>query len=129
MNFDELDEKELMRNLSVARVGLGAAGLLAPRMFTRTLLGRGMAGRAASFLVRIWATREVALGMATLHEMDADEPSTRLVELNAAVDAVDGLAAVVAWGALPRRTRLATVVGAVAAAGVSANFLRATRRG
>lgn len=128
MDMSELDERELVRNLSVARVGLGAAGLLAPRMVTRTVLGRGMASRSASFLVRIWATREIALGMATLHEMDADEPSRRLVELNAAVDAVDAAAAVVAWGALPRRTRLATVVGAVAACAVSANYLRTARR-
>lgn len=118
----------MMRNLSVSRIGFGALGLLAPRMLSRLILGRGHAGRAASFLVRMWAAREVALGMATLYEMEKDDPSPRVIELNAAVDGVDALAAVVGWPALPKRTRLATVGGALGAVAVSANYLRTAPR-
>lgn len=123
-----MDEREMVRNLSMSRVAVGAAGLLAPRMASRALLGRGHAGRAASFLVRLWAAREVAVGMATLYEMEKDQPSQRVVELNAAVDGVDALAALVAWPALPRRTRLVSLAGGLGAALVSANYLRTVPR-
>ncbi|MBI2170245.1 MAG: hypothetical protein HYU28_12225 [Actinobacteria bacterium] len=78
--------------------------------------------------MRLWASREVALGMVTLHELEEDEPSRRVIELNAAVDGADAVAAVVAWTRLPRRTRLAGVLGAVGAVAVAANYLRAAPR-
>lgn len=123
-----MDEREMMRNLSVARLGMGAAALGAPRMFTRVFLGRGVAGRTTSVLVRLWATREVALAMITLHAMEEEEPSRRVVELNAAVDAADAVTAAIGWPALPRRSRLATLVGGLGAAAVSANYLRTAPR-
>lgn len=118
----------MMQNLSMARVGLGALGLLAPRMFTRLFRGRGHAGRGESVLVRTWAAREVALGLITLHTLEEETPNRRVVELNAAVDASDAVAGIIGWGATPRRSRLATVLGGLGAAAVSVNFLRTLSR-
>ena len=117
-----------MRNLSMARLGMGVLGLLAPRMFTRVVFGRGSAGRETSVLVRAWAVREVALGMITMHEMESTEPSERVVQLNAVVDATDAVGALIGWPALPRRSRLATFVGGLGTAAVSLNFLRGSLR-
>ena len=117
-----------MRNLSMTRLGVGALGLLAPRMFARAFFGRGSAGRGTSVLVRAWAVREVALGLITMHEMDSEEPSERVVQLNAAVDAADAVSAIIGWPAIPRRSRFATFLGGLGAAAVSGNFLRSSLR-
>lgn len=125
---ERVNEREMVQNLSMARLGFGALALLAPRMFTRVWLGRGHAGRATSLLVRTWAARELALGMITLHELENESPSRRVVEVNAAVDGCDAVIGVLAWPALPRRSRLITVLGGVAAAALSANYLRSIPR-
>ena len=117
----------MMRNLSMARLGLGGLALLAPRLFTRLVLGRGKADRGMSLLVRSWAVREAALGLITLHEMDADQPSERIVQLNAAVDAADAVGAIIGWPAVPRRSRFMSFLGGAGAAAVSLNFLRGAR--
>lgn len=122
------DPRDQMQTLSMARVGFGLFGLLSPRMFTRFMLGRGHAARETSLFVRFWGAREIAIGMMTLHELESDKPSRRVVELNAAVDAADSLAAVIAARSLPRRTRMGVVLGGAAAALVSINYLRTQDR-
>lgn len=117
----------MIQNLSMARIGLGAFGLLLPRTFLRMFQGRGHASRGNSVLVRAWATRELALGMITMHELEKDAPSPRVIEINAAVDAVDAVSAVIGWPAIPRRSRLVTFLGGLAAAGASVNYLRTAR--
>lgn len=117
----------MIQNLSMARIGLGAFGLLMPRAFTRMFQGRGHASRGASVMVRAWAARELALGMITMHELERDAPSPRVIELNAAVDAADAVSAVIGWPAMPRRSRLFTFVGGLAAAAASVNYLRTAR--
>lgn len=128
-NPSGMNQRERLLNLSMARLGFGGLALLTPRAFTRMLFGRGHAGRATSLLVRMWAAREMALGLATMHALESDdEPSRRIVEINAAVDGVDALGTVVAWPALPRRTRLTMLAGAMSAVAVSADYLRSAPR-
>jgi hypothetical protein len=117
-----LDPKDMLRTLSIGRLGFGALGLLAPRRSARMLLGT-QAGPWAGFAVRAWAAREIAVAMATLHELERDEPNPRVLELNAFVDGVDAVAAVISRG-MPFRSRVATLGAAAAAVAVAVQAVR-----
>lgn len=126
------------------RVLFGVAVLVAPRLLLRGLI-RTAPERDLKFLARLFASREIALGAATLDALDRPGPRglglgrgrgrgrgedgserslTRIVQLNLAVDAADGTAALLAGRHLPASARWFTVLGASGAVATAAGFLR-----
>lgn len=110
--------------IAAGAVGLGAAGLLTPRLVIRTY---GLPDTAPfRFLTRLWATRTAALG--ALMFLDRSAPGRRtLVLAAAAVNAVDTVVALTAGEDLSARTSVmaAATSGsfALAAGGLAAGVL------
>lgn len=109
-----MDERQVFRSLSAGRAAAGVAVLLFPRLFLRRFTG-GEGGADSVFVARLFASRELALGLATLDALDREGAPLRLVELNMLVDGLDGLAGLTSGRALPPLGRLVTIAGATGA--------------
>ncbi len=104
--------------VSALRLVLGAGTLVAPGVLIRLSGVEPSAG--ATFMARIFASREVALALITLDALDEKHVSAHVLEANMLVDGLDGLAGLVAGRRLPWFTRLATLAGAAGAVATAA---------
>jgi hypothetical protein len=77
--------------LALGRIAIGVAMFVAPRLSAR-LFGLDGAGSATPYVGRLFASREIALGAATL--ATSGPAQARVVTAGVAVDAADGVAAV-----------------------------------
>lgn len=109
-----MEPREQIRQLSLARIGIGVVVLVMPSILVRWFAGIE-ATRNAKFLARLFASREIGLGLATLDAIDRDALSARVLEANMVVDGVDGLATLVAYSRLPRLVRALGLLGAAGA--------------
>jgi hypothetical protein len=103
--------------LAYGRVTLGTLALLFPSLASRLFLLDPKANPQLSYMGRLFASREIALGAITLASSGAAR--RKLVQLGVAVDGADAVTGILsaASGSVPKKTGLLlTVVGAVAVA-------------
>jgi hypothetical protein len=96
-----MQPRDAARAYGAGRVALGAAMLLAPRVFGRLWLGRPADTPSGAVALRALAAREVILGGIALHTVDHPEVGPRWQRTCAAVDAVDLAATAAARRSLP----------------------------
>jgi hypothetical protein len=108
--------RSLARLLAAGRVAVGATAVVAPVTVARPWIGDAADTLPSKLLARTMGGRDLALGVGALRALSRTDAEARpWVALGGAADAVDTLATVVAFGALPRRLRwgvLAVTVGA-----------------
>lgn len=111
----------LLKQLAVARVTLGAASLLAPRLATKVLgFGGGFDG-GRDYMTRLFAAREIALGAGYL--LTRGQTRSTVVRFGLAVDSLDTFSGLKSRGAVPlwataAATAVSTSAAAIGAAGV-----------
>ena len=108
-----MDERQLARYFSMVRIVMGTAAVLAPAPSARSITGAG--DPSGTFITRAWGVRDAALGAATLRALDGSDAAA-LMRIGAVVDAVDGVAAVLAYKQLRPRLRAAIVLAGIGAA-------------
>lgn len=105
-----MSPRDAARAVSLARVGLGAGLVLAPRLAGRGWLGASEASRPATGVVlRAHGVRDAIIGAIALHTLDG-AAGPRYLRVAAVCDVVDLCATLAARRALP-----ALGVGSVAA--------------
>lgn len=113
----------LATTLALGRVGMGLAGIVAPRWFGGIWVGRIADRSDVGVMVRAFGVRDVALGLATLGAMRAggtDGPGFRaLTTLGIGVDVVDTVSTLAARDDIPNATFSAGVAAAAAATGAA----------
>ena len=115
-----LDRPAAARATLVARCALGAAGALAPRFTIRMLQLDPDVSSSADFLVRIFAVRDIFLGVAPF--LLPEPGRSRILGSATWVDLADLASAVVAGltGRIPPRAAVVTVSAALGGAVLSA---------
>jgi hypothetical protein len=97
-------------------MAIGAAALVAPTLMARPWIGDAADGTAARLLARTMGGRDLALGLGALRALaTSDQEARPWVALGGAADAVDAVATLLAFSAIPRRARwgiLAVTAGA-----------------
>lgn len=96
-----MSARDLARVLAAARVAIGTALLVAPRLSLGVWLGRDAAAGAVSAPGRALGIREVVLGGLALHVVDRPRVGARMLRALAMCDAVDVLATLAARRSLP----------------------------
>jgi hypothetical protein len=115
MDDVELDAKELAQLLSLGRIVIGAAAVLAPRRFARAWTGERSEAAVSVIATRGLGARDVALGLGTLRALDGEGPVRPWLEAQALADASDTVSTLSVFGQLPPLRRilgLATAAGA-----------------
>jgi hypothetical protein len=115
MDDVELDAKELAQLLSLGRIVIGAAAVLAPRRFTRAWTGERSEAAVSVIATRGLGARDIALGLGTLRALDGEGPVRPWLEAQALADASDTVSTLSVFGQLPPLRRilgLATAAGA-----------------
>lgn len=113
-----------LTGLSLARIGIGAAALTAPGLSARLFRLDGTANPQLPYMVRMFGTREVALGAVTLF---ARGPARRkLAAAGVAVDLTDAVSGVLAArdGSVSKPTGAYLSLPAVAAAAAGVGSVR-----
>jgi hypothetical protein len=105
-----------------ARVAIGVAFLVAPRVLGGRWFGPDAASPVAGVVTRMVAARDLVLGIGMLRALGRGEPLRPWFALAVGVESVDGLAALAARRHLPKWTTAATV-GAAAAGWLSDAYL------
>jgi hypothetical protein len=113
-----VNDRDLVRQLSYARIAVGVSAVLAPGRVNRGWVGPIDGDRPGPKLIaRTFGVRDAALGVITLRAID--DGSDRLADLlriGAVCDTVDAAATIVAFRHLPKLTRFAVLASAAGAA-------------
>jgi hypothetical protein len=119
-----MDVATLARAQALNRVALGAGLIAVPRLFGRIWSGRVADDERAHVLARALGARDAALGVGGLLALrDGDRSwAARAFGAQAAADAVDLVAVLMAGGALGRSTRAVAGTMAAGSAGVAAAY-------
>jgi hypothetical protein len=115
MDDVDLDAKELAQLLSLGRIVIGAAAVLAPRRFARAWTGERSEAAVSVIATRGLGARDIALGLGTLRALDGEGPVRPWLEAQALADASDTVSTLSVFGQLPPLRRilgLATAAGA-----------------
>ena len=115
MDDVDLDAKELAQLLSLGRIVIGAAAVLAPKRFARAWTGERPEAAVSVIATRGLGARDVALGLGTLRALDGEGPVRPWLEAQALADASDTVSTLSVFGQLPPLRRilgLATAAGA-----------------
>jgi hypothetical protein len=114
--MDEDRFRRLARFIAWGRVAIGCTALVSPVAVARPWIGEAATGTEARLLARTMGGRDLAIGIGTLRALGRSDAEARpWVALGGCADVVDTVATLVAFGALPRRTRwgiLAVTAGA-----------------
>ena len=105
---DLRDPRTVMRGVGAAGVGVGLAFAVAPRLGLR-LMGLEAEGRGVGFVARLFASRDLAIGAATLLASRRDPVDLQWLDLIALFQATD----LALTGMLWRRGRLSRRAWAV----------------
>lgn len=97
----DLDERDLARLLSLARIGFGVAAVFAPRRFGRLWTGERTSSVTAKVATRGLGARDIALGMGTLLALEGDGRVSRWLEAQALADASDTASTLFGFRELP----------------------------
>ena len=115
MDDVDIDAKELAQILSLGRIVLGAAAVIAPNRFGRAMTGENSDGVISTFATRGLGARDMALGLGTLRALDGEGPVRPWLEAQALADASDTVSYLGAFKDMPPLRRLlglATAAGA-----------------
>ena len=119
-----MHERRVIALLSIARVGVGTALLLAPRQLGRNWIGSAAEDARTALVIRGFGARDLALGLGTLRALRRDEPLAGWVGLAAAGDACDAIAGIRAASSVGLVRTVPTVLSASAAAVLGAWAVR-----
>jgi hypothetical protein len=112
-----MDDAALAMYLARARIAIGMAALVFPRLATRAVSAERESGGVAPLFARMLGARDVALGLGTVIALDRGAPVRGWVEGSAMSDGVDFLACVLARKHLtPMAFRGTAALGGSAAA-------------
>ena len=111
-----MDNRRVIAMLSIARVGVGTALLLAPQRMGRNWVGSVADDPRAALVIRGFGARDLALGLGTLRALSRNEPLTGWVQMAALGDACDAVAGIAAGSSVGAARTIPTVVSATAAA-------------
>lgn len=118
--MDTAQHRRLAYTVAWGRIGLGVAAIVAPNRVARPWIGASADSTGARLLARAMAGRDLALGLGALRGLaQSDQAGRPWVALGGMADSVDALATMVAFGALPRRSRWGIAALTVGAAAVS----------
>jgi hypothetical protein len=120
-----MDDSALALTLARARIGIGAAAVLAPRLAARVMGGPDGAASVAPVFARMLGARDIALGLGTVIALDRGKPVRGWLEGSALSDGVDFLACLLAGARVPPAAR---VVAAGMGAGASISCILLSRR-
>lgn len=113
-----MDNRRVIAMLSIARVGVGTALLLAPSRMGRNWVGSVADDPRAAVVIRGFGARDLVLGLGTLRALRRDEPLTGWVQMAAIGDACDAVAGLVGAPGVGAARTIPTVLSAAAAAAV-----------
>ncbi len=111
-----MENRRVIAMLSIARVGVGTALLLAPRRMGRNWVGSVADDRRAALVIRGFGARDLALGLGTLRAMARNEPLNGWVQMAALGDACDAVAGLAGASSVGVARTIPTVLSATAAA-------------
>src|SRR5690242_19273343 len=117
-----MEAPTLAISLARARIAIGAAAIVAPRLGARVMGGPDAAGGIAPLFARMLGARDVALGLGTVIALDRGKPVRGWLEGSALSDTVDAVACLVARDQVPP-TALRASVGLAAVSAVAGIFL------
>jgi hypothetical protein len=123
IDLDRQQARQLAASVAWIRVGIGVGALLAPGALARPWIGPDAYRPTAKVLARAMGVRDLALGLGVILALRHDAPVRGWVEGAGLSDAGDVLAALLAFGSLPRLGRwlvVASAAGGAAAAQVLA---------
>jgi hypothetical protein len=108
--------RKMAQLVALGRLGIGTVAVVAPVAVARPWIGEAADAPAARLLARAMGGRDLALGIGTLRALaNADEEARPWVALSGVADAIDALATLIGFAALPRKGRwgiLAVTAGA-----------------
>jgi hypothetical protein len=108
-----MDKRDLAVSLAGARIAIGAASLLAPKLLGRTMAGTDASEGLTSLFARMVGARDLGLGIGVLAALDREAPVRGWLEASALVDGVDAAACLLARDHL-RRSVFPAAVGLAA---------------
>ena len=111
-----MDNRRVIALLSIARVGVGTALLLAPQRMGRNWVGSVAEDPRAALVIRGFGARDLVLGLGTLRAMSRDEPLAGWVQMAALGDACDAVTGLVGAPSVGAARTIPTVLSATAAA-------------
>jgi len=119
-SVDQSKHRQLAYLVAWGRVGIGVTAAVAPSLLARPWIGDAADGAGARLLARAMAGRDLALGLGTLRGLaQSDQAARPWVALGGLADSVDAVATIIAFRALPRRSRWGIAALTIGAAAVS----------
>lgn len=118
-----MDDAQLALTLARARIGIGAAALIAPGLASRALSGRAAAG-IEPLLARMLGARDMVLGLGTVIALDRGAPVRGWLEASAVSDAVDCASSLLSKKRMRSLAFTGTVALAAGSAGLGAYLAR-----
>src|SRR5689334_23171925 len=122
-----VDQRQVVRVLAVARVGIGVAATVLPGTVGSLLFGPKADSGALRLVTRAFGARDVVLGLGTLRALDQDIDAAGWARASAASDAADAVAALIAARSVPAARALLGAGSAVVAA--TAGYRASSRLG
>jgi hypothetical protein len=117
---DNARHRQLAYLVAWGRVGIGVTAVVAPTRMARPWIGEAADSAGARLLARAMGGRDLALGLGALRGLaQSDRAARPWVALGGLADGVDAVATLVAFRALPRRSRWGIAALTIAAAAVS----------
>jgi hypothetical protein len=105
-------DRDAVRGLAWARVGLGVVALVAPSLPARPWIGEDARRSSATTLARALGARDIALGLGTVLAQAHGAPVRGWLEGSALADAGDVVATLIGWGSRPRVGRMLVLAAA-----------------
>jgi hypothetical protein len=118
-----MEEQQLARGIAIGRIAVGVSALFTTKLFTLIFAGREPAeDQVTKMAGRLFAIRDIAIGLALLDALDHGLPVRRLLQLGMMCDLTDTVVVLVGYRALPVRGRILglALAGGFAAAGMKA---------
>lgn len=111
-----MDDRDLLRKLSIMRLAIGISLFAAPRLAVKVWTGESSDSPALVLAARALGAREVALAAGTLAAMENGGAARRWVEAAVIADAADALSVLGRLPGMAPIQRLGQLVGAGGAA-------------
>jgi hypothetical protein len=89
-----VQDATLAMTVARARIAIGLAAVVSPRLATRAMSGRGTPDGLGPLFARMLGARDVALGLGTVIALDRGAPVRGWVEGSALADAADCIACI-----------------------------------
>lgn len=118
-----MDDANVALLLARARIGIGAAAVLAPGLASRALSGRPASG-IETLLARMLGARDMTLGLGAVIAVDRGAPVRGWLEASAVSDAADCICSLLARKRMSPLACRATVVLASGSAALGAYLAR-----